>query len=106
MSLLASVRPTATTETVLYTVPTAKKAVVNITFNNCNSSANAYIRLGIQAVAGAFADSNYILYDLPIYPNGSPVQITGIVLAAGNSIRVYSSTATVNFHCNGIVENL
>ena len=105
MSLLASIRPTATTETVLYTVPASKKSVVNITYNNTNSSAVSYIRIGVQEAAGAFASKDYIVYDLIVYPNGSPGQITGIVLSQNQSIRVYVSAATVNFHCNGLEES-
>ena len=104
MSLLASLRPAATTETNLYTVPVAKKAVVNLTINNVSGSIQSLVRVGIQDAAGAFAAEDYILYDYPLTPNTLPIQITGIALTAGQSIRVYSGVGTVNYHVNGIVE--
>lgn len=106
MSLLASVRPTATTETVLYTVPASKKAIINITVAVAAGNGPASIRIGIQETAGAFASKDYILYDYNIYGGELPVQITGIALSASQSVRVYVSSAVVNFHVNGIVENM
>lgn len=100
--LLASVRPAATTETVIYTVPASYDAVVNLKIANTNATGVVSIRLGIQATAGAFASKDYIYYDYPLPANGDPIELTGISLTAGNSIRAYVNVATVNFHVNGI----
>ena len=103
MSLLASVRPAATTETVLYTVPAAKKAIVNIYAVNVNTFVPAKIRLGIQAISGAFASKDYEIYDLELAQNEF-WERTGIPLSSGQSIRIYTDLATVNFHVNGLEE--
>lgn len=108
VGLLASVRPTATTETNVYTVPASYKAIVNLTFMAANVGAvgPVYIRVGVQDAAGAFVDKDYLLYDYPVFGGQMPEQITGIALTAGESIRVYVSAAVVNFHVNGIEELL
>jgi hypothetical protein len=105
MSLLASVRPAATTETALYAVPAAKKSVVNVTVLN-TGTANARIRIGQKATNTALAAADHIYaYDLLLSPLDPPFQITGIALSALQALRVYTDVATVNFHVNGLEEN-
>jgi hypothetical protein len=106
MSLLASVRPSATTETALYVVPSAKKAVVNLTVIN-TGTVGATIRIGQKSTNTTLDAADFIYaYDYTISPGDSPFQITGIALSASQAIRVYSSLATVNFHVNGLEENV
>lgn len=105
MSLLASVRPTATTETALYTVPASKKAVVNVTVLN-TGTIKARIRIGQKSTNTTLSATDFIYaYDLTIGPGDPPFQITGIALSASQAIRVYTDLATVNFHVNGLEEN-
>lgn len=103
-NIFGSSRPTATTETVLYTVPSGKEAIVNI-LAVCANGSTAKIRIGVQSVAGAFAAKDYIAYDYTINAN-IPWERTGIALTAGNSIRVYTDTATVNFHYHSLEQGL
>lgn len=105
MSLLASVRPSAATETALYTVPASRKAVVNITVLN-TGTARARIRIGQKATNTTLAAADHIYaYDLIIGPGDPPFQITGVTLTASQAIRVYTDLGTVNFHVNGLEEN-
>lgn len=105
MSLLNSTRPAATTETTLYTVPSAYKAVVNIYATNVSGTIDAQIRVGVQSSVGAFAAKDYIVYDLSLAQN-EYWERTGIALTSNQSIRVYTDVATVNFHCNGLEESV
>ena len=105
MSLLASVRPSAATETALYAVPASKKAVVNVTVLN-TGTANARIRIGQKATNTTLAAADQIYaYDLLLSPFDPPFQITGIALSTLQALRVYTDVATVNFHVNGLEEN-
>ena len=106
MSLLASVRPSATTETALYAVPAAKKAVVNITVIN-TGTVRARIRIGQKTTNTTLAAADQIYaYDYVISPGDPPFQVTGIALTALQALRVYTDVATVNFHVNGLEENV
>lgn len=107
MGLLAAVRPTAGVETNIYTVPTGKKSVVNLTIVNTNTGASAtsgLINLGIQSSVGALALKDYILYSYNLQPNGEIFQLTGLVLSSGCNIRALSTSGTYNIHVNGIEE--
>jgi hypothetical protein len=103
--LLASLRPTATTETVLYTVPASTQAMVNVYAMNMIGTTAAKIRVGVQDTAGAFASKDYRFYDFVLDVTGGPVELmTGVPLDADQSIRVYTDVATVNFHVDGCEE--
>jgi len=105
MSLLASLRPSASSQTELYTVPPGKKAVLNIYAVNVIAATPAKIRVGIQAAEGSFSDEDYEVYDLEL-ANNEFWEKTGIALTENQSIRVYVDEATVNFHVNGIIESI
>ena len=98
---LAQVAPAATTLTDAYTVPTARHATIEVVI--CNTGALANVRLA-HAIAGA-ADSikQYLLrdYALAVAETRTTLRFTA---AAGDVIRVYSTTATVAFNVNGIEE--
>lgn len=103
-TVFGSSRPAATTETALYTVASGKDSVVNMVAV-CASGSVAKIRVGVQSTSGSFAAKDYIAYDYLLEEN-EPWERTGIALTAGNSIRVYTDTPTVNFHYHAIEENI
>ena len=107
MSLLTSVRPAAGVETNVYTVPPGKKAVVNVTIMDINTTVTSgSVSFGVQEVSGAFALKDYLLYDRKFEQNGDIFQITGLVLTSGNNLRALSTSGTHNFHVNGILESV
>lgn len=101
MGLLAAVRPTAGVETNIYTVPSGKKAVVNITISCTTSASGAVIDFGLKTISGALAAADFILNEYSITKN-SPIQFTGVALAAGNVIRLKSDNGSVNVSVNGV----
>ncbi len=103
-NVFGSIRPSATTETVLYTVPPGREAIVNI-LAVCASGYVANIRIGVQSTAGAFAAKDYVLYDYNLNANDF-WERTGIALTAGNSIRVYTDQPVVNFHYHAVEEGI
>lgn len=95
--------PAATTLTALYTVPGATQAVGNtLTICNRHASNVPTCRVSVAPAGAADANSQYIMWDVPISP-GNPVVLTiGISLAATDVVRVYSSTADLSFSLFGI----
>jgi hypothetical protein len=102
--LLGSTSPSAATDTVLYTCPASKKAVLNLTATNTTSGSIA-VRIGIKATNAAFATSDWVFYDYTLPPNGAPLNWTGIVLGAGNTIKVRAASTGVNFQVTAIESN-
>lgn len=93
----------------VYTVPVGRAADVNVTISN-RSDTDTSVRLAhIQnGVAAAVSDEDYIIYDLPtsvLADSRAPVEKTGLLMAAGDTIAVYSSDSDVTVQVNGIEED-
>jgi len=79
----------ASTNTVVYTVPTSKTAVVTVSVLNRDSTNYTNINLAISAT-GAITNTNYIEFGAGLIPNGV-LERSGIVMDAGKKIVVGSS---------------
>ena len=101
--LLGATALSATTWAAVYTVPTAKTAVCNISFCNRNSSA-ATIRLGF-GTGSSPASGEYRFYDYPIGAAGtdsSTVVLTGVCLDAAKNVLAYASAANIDVVVDGL----
>lgn len=99
MSRLATAKPEPATVSAVYTVPTSRRATVNI--NCCNvGQVPAKVRLAIGSNT-APADSEWIEWDAAIDPSGV-LERTGIVLSAGQKLFAYSDTGSVTVNVWGI----
>lgn len=98
---LGVVSPAVNTETLLYLCPATYKATGTV--NICNtSSSGAIVRVGISPTNIALVTANYLMYDVYIPADGQPYQVTGLVLTAGNGVRVKSDTANIAFVFMGV----
>ena len=99
---LGQSNPSATTETVLYTVPSATSAVVStLTICNQASSAATY-RIAVRPSAdGTTAAKHWIVYGATVGGSDTTALTLGLTLATGDTIRVYGSTATLSFSAFG-----
>lgn len=99
--VIAQSAPSATTNTTLYTVPSATQAVIStITISNRASSQDTY-RIAIRPGGASLANQHYVAYDVPIQANDTTALTLGITLAATDVITVYAGTANLSFSVFG-----
>jgi glucose-6-phosphate dehydrogenase assembly protein OpcA len=99
--VLGQSNPAATTATTLYTVPSAKEAVVStLVIANLSATAATY-RIAIRPAGATLANSQYIAYDITVGAADSTALTLGITLATTDVITVYASTANLTFTAFG-----
>ena len=99
--VLGQVAPSATTETDIYTVPSATAAVIS-SILICNRSAVAVtFRVSVSVGGGATANKDYIYYDITLAAYDTFAATLGITLATTDKIRVYASTGNLSFSVYG-----
>lgn len=99
--VLGQSNPSATTATTLYTVPSAKSAVVS-SLTVCNQTATAAtFRIAVRPAGATLAAVHYVAYDVTVGASDTTALTLGITLATTDVITVYASTATLSFHAYG-----
>jgi glucose-6-phosphate dehydrogenase assembly protein OpcA len=99
--VLGQSNPSATTATTLYTVPSAREAVVSsISIANLTTS-NATFRIAVRPAGATLANVHYFAYDITVGASDTTVITVGLTLAATDVITVYASTANLVFHAYG-----
>lgn len=100
--VLAQANPSATTETTLYTVPSATSAVIS-TLAICNQSGtSATYRVAVRPAAdNTTTAKHWIVYGATVPASDSIMLTLGLTLAAGDVVRVYSSGADQSFSLFG-----
>jgi hypothetical protein len=99
--VLGQVNPSATTATTLYTVPSAKSAVIS-TLTVCNQTTTAAtFRVAVRPAGATLAAVHYVAYDVTVGASDTTALTLGITLATTDVVTVYASTATLSFHAYG-----
>jgi hypothetical protein len=99
--VLAQSNPSVTTNTDIYTVPSATSAVLStITVCNQSSSQSSY-RIAIRPGGASLAAVHYIAYDVPLQANDTTALTLGITLAATDVVTIYATTSSVSFSLFG-----
>jgi hypothetical protein len=99
--VLGQSNPAATTATTLYTVPSAKSAVIStLVVANLSTSAATY-RIAVRPAGASLANTHYIAYDVALSANDSTALTLGITLATTDVVTVYASSANINFTAFG-----
>ena len=99
--VLGQIAPSATTATVLYTVPAATEAVVS-SVTICNRAASAgTFRLAVRPNGATLANEHYVVYDTSIAANDTVVLTIGLTLDAADVLEVYASSADMSFNAYG-----
>lgn len=94
--VLGQSAPSATTNTTLYTVPSATSAVCS-TLTVCNRGVSTNIRVAVRPGGASLADQHYIIYDNYVNQYDTIFLTLGITLAATDVVTVYAGAATVSF---------
>jgi len=99
--VLGQSAPSATTDTTLYTVPSATSTVVS-TITVCNRSAvDVTYRIAIRPAGASIANTHYIAYDVTLADSDTTALTLGITLATTDVVTVYASTANLTFNIFG-----
>jgi glucose-6-phosphate dehydrogenase assembly protein OpcA len=99
--VLGQINPSATTATTLYTVPSAKSAVIS-SLTVCNqASTAATFRVAVRPAGATLAAVHYVAYDVAVGAADTTALTLGITLATTDVVTVYASTANISFHAYG-----
>ena len=94
--VLGQAAPAATTNTDLYTVPSATQAVCS-TLSACNRGLTTSIRVAVRPAGAALTNAHYIVYEYALDQYDSIFLTLGVSLSAGDIVTVYSTSADVSF---------
>lgn len=95
--VLGQSAPSATTNTDVYTVPSATEAVIStITVANRANTAATY-RIAIRPNAATIANQHYIAYDASVPANDTIALTLGLTIDAADVVTVYASSANLSF---------
>jgi len=101
--VLGQAKPTAATNTTLYTVPAGAgnyAVVSSLVINNITADLTT-VRVSIRPSGDAQADKHYIIYDSGTAPFSTQVYTIGITLAATDVITVYDLNGKCAFNLFG-----
>jgi len=99
--ILGQNSPSATTETVLYTVPSVTSAVCS-SISICNrGGTQTTFRVSLSQAGAATANKDYLYYDVTLAGNDTFIATIGVTLATTDVIRVYSGNASLSFQLFG-----
>jgi hypothetical protein len=100
--VLGQSSPNANTATTLYTVPSAKEAIVN-TLTVCNrANAAATYRIAVRPAGASLANQHYVIYDNTVGALDTVQPDITLSLAATDVLEVYGSTNTISFMASGV----
>jgi glucose-6-phosphate dehydrogenase assembly protein OpcA len=99
--VLGQSAPTATTDTNVYTVPSATSAVIStIVIANRAGTAATY-RIAVRPGGAAIANQHYVAYDITVGAGDSTALTLGITMTATDVLTVQASTADLSFSVFG-----
>ena len=99
--VLGQVAPSATTETDLYTVPSATSTVCS-SISICNrASSDTTFRVSVSKAGASTSNKDYLYYDVTLAGNDTFIATIGVTLATTDKIRVYAGSGNLSFQVWG-----
>ena len=99
--VLGQSNPSATTDTTLYTVPSATQTIAStLSIANLGTAATTY-RVAIRPAGATLANQHYVAFDVPIPGNDTVGLTLGLTLAATDVVTVRAGNASVAFSLFG-----
>lgn len=99
--VLGQSAPAATTDTDIYTVPSASQAVISTLVVANRSSNDASYRIAVRPSGAAIANQHYIAYDVALPKNDTTSITIGITMDATDVLTVQASSADLSFNVFG-----
>lgn len=94
--VLGQSAPSATTNTDVYTCPSATQAIVSSIVVANRSASVQYFRIAVRKSGATLSNSHYVCYDSFINGNDSSIITIGITMSASDIITVYASSADLS----------
>jgi hypothetical protein len=102
IKVLGQLDVSATTTTVLYTVPNLTQTTVS-SLVICNRSGSGItFRVSIHVAGAGADDKQFIFYDQALAANTTQTVVIGICLGQADIVKVYASAANVSFNLFGV----
>jgi hypothetical protein len=98
---LGQVAPAATTNTTLYTVPSATQAVISSLIVTNRGAASGTYRIAIRPNGATVSNEHYIAYDVTIAAYSFVSLTLGLTIDASDIVTVYASTTDFSFNAYG-----
>jgi hypothetical protein len=99
--VLGQSAPAATTDTNIYTVPSATEAVISTIFVCNRGSEAATYRIAVRPNGATIANEHYIAFDATVAAEETIAITTGITIDAADVVTVRASTADLSFSVFG-----
>ena len=99
--VLGQSAPSATTDTDVYTVPSATEAVISTVVIANRSGSDATYRIAVRPDGATIANEHYVAYDITVGAGDSTALTLGITMNAADVLTVQASTADLSFSVFG-----
>jgi hypothetical protein len=99
--VLGQSAPSATTETTVYTVPSATEAVISTVILANRAGTAGTFRLAVRPNGATLSNEHYLAYDVPLAANDSTTLTLGITMDAADLLTVYCSSADISVNVFG-----
>jgi len=99
--VLGQSAPSATTDTDVYTVPSATEAVISTIVIANRSASDATYRIAVRPDGATIANEHYVAYDITVGASDSTALTLGITMNAADVLTVQASTADLSFSVFG-----
>jgi hypothetical protein len=99
--VLGQSNPSATTDTTLYTVPSATEAVISTLVVANQAGTGGTYRLAIRPDGETLAKKHYLAYDVALAANSTHTFTIGVTINAADVITVRGSSADFSFNAFG-----
>jgi len=99
--VLGQSAPSATTDTDVYTVPSATEAVISTIVIANRSGTDATYRIAVRPDGATIANQHYVAYDITVGAGDSTALTLGVTMNAADVLTVQASSADLSFSVFG-----
>jgi len=101
IKVLGQSAPSATTNTSVYTVPSATEAVISTIIVANRAGTAGTFRLAVRPNGASISNEHYLAYDVPLASNDSTTLTLGITMDAADVLTAYCSSGDMSINVFG-----